>query len=305
MTRPETVYRKTPIVIALVLAIGLVFGVIFGAKVVYERAAQQPVAMASLDAPDADSPECREFVQALPDAFAGHKRAKLADPAPAGAAAWSSNSAERVTLRCGVSVPLQYTAITPLQDVDGVQWMRVDDATPGSSLHTWFAVNKFPLVAVTADDPALNGKELPLQDLPLDALKDQGAKPFPIPLAHEQTVASKSCDALLDALPEQLDDAYAIATTNLPQTKAWTSVGKEPVVLRCGVAFPKEYQAGAQLQQINGVPWFEDTTLGNGTTASTWYPMGRDVVIAVSAPNEGNSVLVELTKAIQASTQSA
>ncbi|AZA11308.1 DUF3515 domain-containing protein [Corynebacterium gerontici] len=305
MTRPETAYRKTPILIALALSILLVFGVIIGAKIVYDRAAQQPVAMASLDSPDADTAECQQFVDALPDTFAGHKRAELAEPAPNGAAAWASSSTERITLRCGVSVPLQYTKITPTEEIDGVQWIRVDDATPGSTLRTWFAVNKFPLVAVTADDPALDGQGMPLKDLPLDGLENRNAKPFPIPLAQEAAEASKSCKHLLEALPEQLDDDYAATNTDLPQTKAWTSFGKEPVVLRCGVEFPKAYKAGAQLQQINGVPWFEDTTLGNGTTASTWYPMGRDVVIAVSAPNEGNAVLVQLTKTIRESTASA
>ncbi|AZA09403.1 DUF3515 domain-containing protein [Corynebacterium pseudopelargi] len=305
MSRPEASFRKTPIVLALVLSLLLVLGVLIGAKVVYERVAQQPVAMPALDSPEAESQECQQLIDALPEKLAGHKRAELADPAPAGAAAWASSSTERMTLRCGVSTPLQYTEITPLHEVDGIEWMRVDDATPGSSLHTWFAVNRTPLVALTGDDVALDEQPAPLDALTpaLNQLKDKALKPHALPLADVATQASKSCDALLGNLPETLGEDLKATNTSLAQTKAWTAYGKEPVVLRCGVPFPKEYKAGVQLQQVDGVPWFENTILGNGTTASTWYPMGRDVVVAVSMPADGNQVLVQLTKAIKQQTK--
>lgn len=74
-------------------------------------------------------------------------------------------------------------------------------------------------------------------------------------------------------------------------------------MVRCGVAFPSAYEAGAQIQQIDSVAWFEDTTLGNGTTASTWYALGREIVVAVSVPqNSGNAALVEMTKIIEKHT---
>ena len=70
-------------------------------------------------------------------------------------------------------------------------------------------------------------------------------------------------------------------------------------MLRCGIADP-DVPLGERLQQINEVPWFEDTVLADGTTASTWYPLGREVAVAVSTPQaaaqESLSRITELLK---------
>ncbi|MDN6246069.1 MAG: DUF3515 domain-containing protein, partial [Corynebacterium casei] len=86
-------------------------------------------------------------------------------------------------------------------------------------------------------------------------------------------------------------------------TAAWSAPGFEPIVIRCGVAPPAGYEPGEQLQQINDIPWFQDTTLGEGTTAGTWYALGRATDIAVSAPQGvANTALVELGEIISANT---
>ena len=100
----EQPYHRRPLIIALVLAVLLVVGVLAGAKIVYDRAAHQPVGMSIIEAPDAAT--CGPLLDALPATLAGHPRAELADPAPEGAAAWASNSTDRITLRCGISLPL-------------------------------------------------------------------------------------------------------------------------------------------------------------------------------------------------------
>ena len=80
---------------------------------------------------------------------------------------------------------------------------------------------------------------------------------------------------------------------------AWSAPGRDAIVLRCGVAEPENYGPGARLDQVNGIPWFEDVKLANGTTASTWYAMGRDVQVAASLPQaESNEAITNLTNLI-------
>lgn len=304
----EGSFLKAPIVIALVLSLLLVVGVLIGAKMVYNSAATQPVSMSVLNSPYADSAECADLIDSLPEEFLGHQRAELVEPKPSGAAAWQSNSQERITLRCGVDLPLQYTALSPTTHVDGVEWLRVVDTTPQSTMQSWYTVNRFPVVAISTDALGLGDQDFSSAALSeaLSALKEQEATPYPLPL--EQVAATQpapdSCQALADALPATIGEnpAYARyegdAAGDL--TAVWTADGYESIEIRCGVDFPASYAAGAQLQQINDVTWFEDTTVGNGTTASTWFALGRETVVAVSVPQaSGNAALVEFSKAIE------
>ncbi|MDO4685356.1 MAG: DUF3515 domain-containing protein [Corynebacterium sp.] len=295
----EQPYHRGPVLIALVLAILLVVGVLIGAKVVYQRAAQQPVHMSTIDAPDAD--QCSPLIDALPDTLAGHPRAELAEPAPHGAAAWASNSTDRITLRCGIGLPLQYTTLSETTEVAGSNWLRITDTTPGSTLETWYSVDRFPIVAVTADQQALGDADNPVRDLEsaMKSLKQTKIDPNPAPLTDLEQGDASSCEPLLDALPKQLGE-YTRSSATLPEnTVAWTAKGLEPVVLRCGVADAPGYHPGVQLQQVDEVAWFEDTTLAHGTTASTWYALGRSANVAISMPQgTGNAVIVDLSTAI-------
>ena len=119
------VMRRPLILLSLGLALLLVAGVLVGSKLYLKQLNNQPVALTELPSPEADSPECAALVDALPDALAGHRRAELAEPAPAGAAVWQTSSAERVTLRCGVDAPLQFTELTPTEEIGGAEWMTV------------------------------------------------------------------------------------------------------------------------------------------------------------------------------------
>ncbi|CAB0549746.1 hypothetical protein FRC0485_01053 [Corynebacterium diphtheriae] len=303
-------FRRGPIVVALVLSIVLVVGVLVGAKLVYDKAAHQPVAMSDVGSPLGDSAQCHDFLEALPEHVLGHKRAQIADPAPAGAAAWQSDSTRRVTIRCGVDAPLQFTALSERIDAANAEWMEVGDATPGSTLRTWYSVDRFPIVAVTADAEALGDHANPLEELggAVSTLESKETKPHPIPLTDLQVHAgedhSATCRALLKSVPDSFgkDITYRKNTTvSLPDGSAvWTAAGFEPVVLRCGVEFPKSYKAGERLNQINSVPWFEDTTLRNGTTASTHYALDQKATVAVNLPHEaGNAALVAITEALE------
>ncbi|WP_408931534.1 DUF3515 domain-containing protein [Corynebacterium sp. YSMAA1_1_D6] len=296
----DTQFNRTAIYISLGLALAMVLAVIFGAKYVFTSAAQQPVALPPTPSKEAESPECAALVGALPDSLLDHPRAELADPAPAGAAAWASTSEEKVTLRCGVDLPQQYTEYSQPVDVEGEQWLRVIDATPGSGLTTWYTTQRTPVVAVTATgENAPEGLGDALQQLPAE---DQ--KPHAAPLSQLTSGPDDMCPDLEAALPAEIADGYSRRTdVGGEDTWVYSAPGREEIVVRCGVAAPENYSAGVQLQQVNDVPWFEDTTLAEGTTAGTWFALGRADDLALSAPQDAaNSALVRLSDALAEAT---
>lgn len=292
--------NRTTIYISLGLAVLLVLGVLVGARVYFQRVALQPVAMTELPAPEADSPECAALVDDLPDTLAGLKRAELAQPAPDGAAAWQASSTERITLRCGVDAPAQYTPYAATEDLGGARWLRVDDLTPGSTLATWYTVDRSPILAVTADLQQLRDGQPPVMSLPTGALTGPAPEQRTAPLSNLAEAGDTGrCDDLLAAAPETIADGYTRVDAASPHTVAWSAPGRDAIVLRCGVTEPENYGPGARLDQVNGIPWFEDVKLANGTTASTWYAMGRDVQVAASLPQaESNEAITNLTNLI-------
>lgn len=310
--------NKTPIVIALVLSLVLVAGVLVGARVLLGPAGQIQVAMSTLPAPDADSAECAALVDNLPDKAFGHTRARIAEPVPAGTAAWASSELERVTVRCGVDMPFQYTTLADTVAVDGITWLPVADITAGSSLKTWYSVDRFPVVAITADDLSTEHAVNPVEPFTtaLADLPQREGEPYPAPLSQLATADTADiarCTELLDALPTSLqvgsqdapvvydliDDATMSAAGYTSEAVAWGAAGLEPVVIRCGVAPSESYAAGAVLQQINDIPWFEDTILASGTTSATWYALGREADVAVSLPQYAGGALIQLSELIE------
>ena len=308
-TAHDAQFNRTTIYISLGLAVALVLGVLVGARVFFNRVALQPVAMTQLPAPEASSAECTSLIDALPSTLANLKRAELAEPAPEGAAAWQASSTERITLRCGVDAPAQYTPYAQTEDIDGARWLRVNDATPGSTLATWFTVDRSPVLAVTADTQQLRDGTAPVAGIDTAALTGPAPEQRPAPLADltaGPNAGSGACDSLLAAAPESIAENYTRVDAVSEQTVAWSAAGQDAIVLRCGVADPENYGPGARLDQINGVPWFEDVKLANGTTASTWYAMGRDVQVAASLPQaESNEAITNLTNLIAEHTAQA
>lgn len=306
-------FNRTPIFIALGLALLLVLGVLGGARWVAGQSSQGPVQMAELPGGNADHPACAPLLEELPEEVAGFQRAEVAEPAPAGAAAWVAGEADELTLRCGVDLPFQYTALSETTEVDGTEWLHVVDPSTGDALQTWYTVNRSPAVAVTVyqiDPETSDAGVAPAEDLAeaMATLPEERQEPNPAPLAGLESAADANarCGDLMGNLPESFgtDPEYrriSTADTGLPAdtTAAWGAPGVEPVVLRCGVTPPENYEVGIRLNQINEIPWFEDTTLANGTTSSTWFALGRDTDIAVSVPQaSGNSAVVTLGDAI-------
>ncbi|WP_297849766.1 DUF3515 domain-containing protein [uncultured Corynebacterium sp.] len=308
-TEQTGVMRRPLIVLSLVLALLLVAGVLVGSKLYLQKLNNQPVALAELPSPEADSPQCAELIDGLPDTVAGHSRATLADPAPAGAAVWQTSSAQRVTLRCGVDAPLQYTELTQTHELGGAEWIKVTDPTPGSNLTTWFTVDRSPVVAVTADDAALVNDDAPVADLNLSGLPEESVDPHRAPLADVASISNASaadaaCRELMAQLPDEIAEDYSrldvTAVHGLESNAAaWGADGKDPLVLKCGVEPPAHYEPGAQLTQVNDVPWFEDAGSDNASQSTTLYALGRTTDIAVSVPaGVGEGALTQLSELI-------
>lgn len=297
-------FNRIAVYALLAISLSLIVAVLFGAKYYFSTVAREPVAISPVPSQEASSAECAAVIDNLPGKFYGHERSDIVEPVPDGVAAWATISSEATTLRCGVDLPLQYTPYTETTEASGAQWLQVRDMTPGSTLTTWYTVDRAPIVAVTTHD----GGQPDGLDESLDQLDQADQQPHVAPLSQLQAAAGanrSACRALDAALPETLAEDYQ-RQRELPEgtaagTAVWTAPGREAIVLRCGVEPAPGYAAGEQVQQVNDVPWFEDTTLAPGTTASTWFALGQDTDIAAHLPQDvADSVLVELGDALGA-----
>jgi Protein of unknown function (DUF3515) len=122
-----------------------------------------PLALVPVDAPDAGGPRCAALLAALPDALPSDggplPPRPLADPAPAGARAWVAAPRPAV-LRCGLTRPAELAPDSALLEVNGVQWLLLDDAVPNPEIVSYVAVDRPVYVVLTAPTDAGSG---PLQ----------------------------------------------------------------------------------------------------------------------------------------------
>jgi hypothetical protein len=160
------------LIAAIIVAIAAAVAVLAIAAIRQSAPRNEPVRIAPVPAPEADSPECEALLAALPDQLGDYRRAELADPAPAGTAAWQARGdAEPVILRCGLDRPAEFVVGAPLQVVDAVQWFEVTDA--GRS--TWFAVDRPVYIALTL--PSGSGPT-PIQQISAAVAKSLPATPI-------------------------------------------------------------------------------------------------------------------------------
>jgi hypothetical protein len=105
--------------------------------------------------------------------------------------------------------------------------------------------------------------------------------PVPAPAAE-----GPACTTLLPALPIDMGD-YTKSTLVEPApvgTRAWQRKdGGEPIVLRCGLDRPLEFNRASALQIVNGVQWFE--ARDPASKASTWFAVDRETYIALTIPD--------------------
>ncbi|MBB5911667.1 hypothetical protein BJY24_000534 [Nocardia transvalensis] len=98
----------------------------------------------------------------------------------------------------------------------------------------------------------------------------------------------QGCAALMPALPETLGDytKAELVQPAPPATTAWQLPdGGEPIVLRCGLDRPLEFDKASALQVVNSVNWFEVRDQASGATSGTWFAVDRGTYIAVTMPN--------------------
>ncbi|MFE3541420.1 DUF3515 domain-containing protein [Nocardia sp. NPDC059177] len=96
-----------------------------------------------------------------------------------------------------------------------------------------------------------------------------------------------ACLALLPALPADLPGDYTKSTLVEPApaaTRAWQLAdGGEPIVLRCGLDRPLEFNRASPLTEINGVQWFQ--VRDELSQVGTWFAVDRETYIAVTVPD--------------------
>lgn len=112
---------------------------------------------------------------------------------------------------------------------------------------------------------------------------------------------STECTELMGSLPENLGDfTRAELRDPAPEaTAAWQLTEGDPVVMRCGLPRPPEFNQASPLAVIDGVQWFEISGAPQGIEASTWYTVDRGVYVALTVPNgSGPTPLQDASAAI-------
>ncbi|MBF6191066.1 DUF3515 domain-containing protein [Nocardia sp. CDC186] len=121
--------------------------------------------------------------------------------------------------------------------------------------------------------------------------------PVPAPAAE-----GPACAALLPALPADLGEftKSTLVEPAPPATRAWQRAeGGDPIVLRCGLDRPLEFNRASPLQVVNGVQWFE--VRDQAAEASTWFAVDRGTYVALTVPDgSGPTPLQEVSDTITA-----
>ncbi|MGS2665705.1 MULTISPECIES: DUF3515 domain-containing protein [Corynebacterium] len=283
--------KNTPMVIALVLALVFVLAVVFGAKFVYSKAASGPTVVTDLGYEEADSAECQSFVDALPNKVGTFKRVPIADPAPSGAAAYKHGLEDELTIRCGVPTPDYASQADSVTENSGAQWLRISD---NSGNATWFTLDTTPAVAVTAPEGSKAKKVTGGLDEAIGTLTHHEIDLPATPLERIDASAAnetESCSVL--NLPEKYGDHVLAGRPDSP-TGSWlyTSDTRNPIEVRCGVSMSPEYAAGARLTQLDGRPWFTDSS------GLRWWSMGTPTVAVFAPLDLAENVLADVSRQI-------
>lgn len=132
---------------------------------------------------------------------------------------------------------------------------------------------------------------------PVHAPVSLGAVPAP-------ASGSPECVALMEALPDTLDEMERAELVDpAPESAAaWQPAEGEPVVLRCGLDRPLEFNQASPLQVVNGVQWFEVSGEAIGSNSSTWYLVDRGVYVALTMPNTVGPTPIQQMSEVAANT---
>lgn len=163
---PAPTRPPLPVVIAIALPVLLavvVAGIGLTAPSTEPVADTSPLATPPVDAPAATGPECTSLLANLdgdlPTGDSTLPVRALADPAPDGVRAWAA-APRPVVLRCGLPRPAELIPTSALLEIDGVQWLELDDGVPDPVVVTYVAVDRPVYVVLTTPTDAGSG---PLQ----------------------------------------------------------------------------------------------------------------------------------------------
>ncbi|HHX85067.1 MAG TPA: DUF3515 domain-containing protein [Actinomycetales bacterium] len=168
------------VVVGLVLVVGVLVLARGVGREAAETAASEPVTAVTLPSPGAESQECLDLVDALPESLGDAGRVALTEPAPPGAAAYRMPDAEPVVVRCGLPDPPTFTVGVALQEVNGVQWFNEPDPDPAVTSSTWVAVDRPQYVAVTLPEGSGTGPIQALSDTLEETLERVEPRPAPV-----------------------------------------------------------------------------------------------------------------------------
>ena len=145
--------------LAWAMLIALSIGMLVGLFSLIVWLLGRPVELAPVNAPDAASPACQQLTAALPAELPSHedngyggdmgplRRAALANPAPAGAAAWGGTGGTegQVVLRCGLPRPAELNPTASVVEINRVSWLTL----PGENVDTYLTLDRTVSVELT------------------------------------------------------------------------------------------------------------------------------------------------------------
>ncbi|MGH3725515.1 MAG: DUF3515 domain-containing protein [Mycobacterium sp.] len=171
--------RKLLIGIAVFGAIAVLAVLIGVLKYAHLRDDSRPIVVPDIPSPQANSSKCIDMSKAYPVGMAGDwKRVEIVQPAPPSVAAWRRGE-DSVVARCGVDRPAEYAVGTSVEQINGVQWFRVTDATIGVT--TWFAVDRGVYIALTMPNGAGSEPLTEMSDTIGKTLLAVNPDPAPLP----------------------------------------------------------------------------------------------------------------------------
>lgn len=182
---PASITGRHPalLVAAVALPVALVVGVVVVSVLAQRTPVIAPVALSTIEAPDSGSAACASLLAALPDVLGVARRATIAEPAPAGAAAWrepdAPDATDPVVLRCGIDRPAEFVVGSATVGVNGVQFLEISGAELGLSSTTYVDVDRGPYLALTLPDGSGSGSVQQLADIIAKTLPAQALDPAP------------------------------------------------------------------------------------------------------------------------------
>ncbi|WZH52725.1 MAG: DUF3515 family protein [Nocardioides alkalitolerans] len=148
---------------------------------------------------------------------------------------------------------------------------------------------------------ALVGATVGLTACGADPVRVEGAPA----LADLPDADRAACEAVLDALPDEVDgqEVRAIEQDGLA-ARAW---GEPAVVVVCGVAMPDSFTEISDCEEVGGVGWYaEPATYRDQTTDAVLTTIGQVPVVELRIPAERRppvEEMVDVAPAVLAGTE--